>query len=166
MSHSLQQLQDRIDIETVLIQYCRYIDRVDLDPLAALFTEDCFVEYGPDANFSSQGRAKLRRDLERMWRYRRTAHQMSNIEIVFISDDEAHALSAVIAWHELPENQNREVVMLYGRYDDTLVRTEAGWRIRRRKLMNAGGDRVFEATIYPCERLPAPKGWSWPPKTT
>ena len=165
MAFSLQQLQDRADIEMVLIQYCRFIDRVDLDALASLFTTDCFVEYGPDANFSSQGRAKLRRDLERMWRYRRTAHQMSNIEVSFNGADEAHVLSSVIAWHERPEDQNREVVLLYGRYDDTLVRTPQGWNIRRRKLMNAGGDRVFESTIFPCERMPAPAGWAWPPQT-
>jgi ketosteroid isomerase-like protein len=159
----LRELQERAAIERVLIQYCRFIDAVELDALAALFTEDCFVEYGPDANFSSRGRAQLRRDLERMWRYRRTAHQMSNIEIDFVGPDEAHVLSSVIAWHERPDEQQREVVALYGRYDDTLVRTGDGWRIARRKLMNSGGDRVFDSTIYPAERQPKPPGWQWPP---
>ena len=164
MNNLLQQLQDRIDIETVLVQYCRHIDCVELDSLVTLFTEDCFVEYGPGVNFSSQGRAKLRLDLERMWRYRRTAHQMANVEIEFLHTDEAHVLSSVTAWHERTDDHNRAVLVLYGRYADTLVRTSEGWRIRHRKLMNLGGDNTFEATIYPSERLRAPAGWSWPPR--
>jgi 3-phenylpropionate/cinnamic acid dioxygenase small subunit len=155
-----RELADRVEINDLLIDYCRYIDRAELGSLVALFTENCVVEYGPGAGFSSRGRAVLERDLQRVWRFRRTAHHLSNIQIHFKGMDHASVVSSVMAWHESPD---RSTALLYGRYDDDIIRTRAGWRISRRKLTNVGGDPVFDEIFYPGERAPAPAGWSWRP---
>ncbi len=43
----LRHLEDKQAITEVLYAYCAHLDRMDLDALAALFTADCVVEYGP-----------------------------------------------------------------------------------------------------------------------
>ena len=57
---------DRHAVEEVLVDYCRHLDRMDLDALAALFTEDCRVVFGPDPNLRAEGRAALRQSMARM----------------------------------------------------------------------------------------------------
>ena len=44
----LNDLEDKQAIAEVLYAYCAHLDRMDLDTLAALFTADCVVDYGPD----------------------------------------------------------------------------------------------------------------------
>jgi hypothetical protein len=155
------QPQDRSDTQTPLTGYCRHIDPMNLDALAALFTEDCFVECEPEADFSRQGPAKLRRNLGRTWRCRRTAHRMSNIEIAFIDDDEAHVLSYVIAWQEVLKTRTaRSWCLTAAATTRWCARKQAGtWR---RQLMNVGGDHVLETMIDNSERRPVPATWSRP----
>jgi hypothetical protein len=75
----LQQLVHRQQISDVLITYCNALDKMDLTAIEALFTDDCFVDYGPGKLFQSRGAAALAKSLERMWRWSRTSHHLSNI---------------------------------------------------------------------------------------
>ena len=44
----LGELLDKQAISEVLYAYCAHLDRMNLDALAALFTDDCVVDYGPN----------------------------------------------------------------------------------------------------------------------
>jgi uncharacterized protein (TIGR02246 family) len=100
---ALQRLTDREEISFLLHEYCRALDAMDLDALAGIFTEDCIVEYGPEDRLKSHGKAAIRQALERLWRWKRTSHHLSNIQIRFTGSDAASATSYIIAWHERPD---------------------------------------------------------------
>lgn len=155
----LQQLIDRQQIGDVLIAYCCALDRMDLSAIAALFTENCLVDYGPDERLQSRGASALAKSIERMWRWSRTSHHLSNIQIDFENADSASALSYVYAWHERPDGSTATIM---GQYHDRLVREPGGWRIAERRMLMNGCDAGFTVDINRFERIPAPDGWVAP----
>lgn len=159
MADTLQRLADRREIEDLLIAYCRHLDRMDLDKLAALFTDDCTVRFGPDRRLIAEGRAALEASMARLWRWQRTAHHLSNVALGFESRDSAHSESYVIAWHEAPDGRT---ATLYGRYLDRLRRTSDGWRIAERTMDMNGADAGFTVPIPQAPRRPPPPGWTPP----
>ncbi|MHB1986454.1 MAG: nuclear transport factor 2 family protein [Acidimicrobiales bacterium] len=150
----LQQLVDKQAITEVLISYCSFLDRMDLEALAALFTEECIVDYGPEPRLQSHGSAELRRDLGRLWRFTRTSHHLSNV-LVTLADDGRHASahSAVLAWHERPDGSTATMM---GHYEDELVRTSDSWQITSRRQLLTGNDQGFDVNINRFERLAPP----------
>ena len=158
-----ERLVEERRIERVLIAYCRGLDAMDLESIAALFTDDCVVSYGPDDALNSIGREALRSDLARLWRWQRTAHHLCNIEIEFERADAARAQSAVMAWHERTGDDGALLTaIVYGRYEDILTRTDAGWRIASRTMFMAGSDANFRVNLHPAPRRPPPPGWTAP----
>jgi ketosteroid isomerase-like protein len=158
-SSLLQQLADRDEITFLLNEYCRALDAMDLDAIAEIFTEDCVVEYGPEDRLKSYGKAAIHKGLERLWRWRRTSHHLSNIQIKFQGADKASANSYIIAWHERPDGGTATV---WGQYQDVFVRTPAGWRLARRRQSMNGNDAGFTVNLFPSERSKPPAGWVAP----
>lgn len=152
-------LADRQAITDVLVEYCRALDLMDLRALAALFTEDCVVEYGPGEFLQSHGSAALAKSLERMWRWSRTSHHLSNVLIRFDGSDAAFSRSYVHAWHERPDGSTATI---FGQYHDRLVRQERLWRIAERRMLMNGCDAGFTVNINRLERRPPPPGWTAP----
>lgn len=152
-------LADRQAIGEVLVDYCCALDRMDLDRLSALFTEDCSVDYGPDPRLKSDGRAALAQSLERMWRWSRTSHHLSNVQIRFDGPDSATVGSYVFAWHERPDGSTATVL---GQYQDRFVRVDGEWRIASRRMVMNGNDAGFTLGINRFERKPRPAGWVAP----
>jgi ketosteroid isomerase-like protein len=152
----LGELLDKQAITEVLYAYCAHLDRMDLDALAALFTDDCVVEYGPEPRLQSRGAAGLRRDLARMWRWARTSHHLSNV-MVTLEEDGVHAgaISYVLAWHERADGSSATMM---GRYQDRLVREGGRWRISRRRQELTGNDAGFDVNINRFQRIPRPDG--------
>ncbi|WP_431300251.1 nuclear transport factor 2 family protein [Tabrizicola sp. BL-A-41-H6] len=150
---------DRHEIEDVLTDYCHHLDRMDLSALAGLFTHDCVVIYGPEPHLTACGRAALAASLARMWRWKRTAHHLSNLRICALTSDAARAESYVLAWHERPDGQT---ATLYGRYLDLLTRTPDGWRIQERRMDMNGADQGFRVAIPQAIRAAPPPGWRPP----
>lgn len=159
MDDRLRGLLDRREIADVLIDYCRHLDRMALDELAALFTEECRVVFGPDPRLAAEGRAALEASLARMWRWRRTAHHLANVRIWLDGPDAARAESCVQAWHEKPDGGTATV---FGRYLDRLARTAEGWRIAERRMDMNGADAGFRVAIPQAPRRPPPDGWQPP----
>ncbi|PWJ10047.1 nuclear transport factor 2 family protein [Jannaschia seohaensis] len=155
----IAQALDRQAIADVLVDYCRFLDSMDLEALAALFTPDCRVVYGDDPRLRAEGRDALRSSLARMWRWRRTAHHLSNIRVWFDAPGRARAESAVWAWHEAQDGSPAEV---YGVYDDRLIETAEGWRIDARRMTMRGASAGFRVALPPTERRPPPPGWTTP----
>lgn len=154
-----RELIDRQAITDVLVDYCCALDRMDLPRLAALFTNDCVVEYGPEAALQSRGAAALAKSLERMWRWQRTSHHLSNVQVEFTETDEARVGSYVYAWHERPDGSTATIL---GQYRDRFVRIGDRWRIAERRMEMNGCDAGFKVNIYPFERIAAPPGWVAP----
>lgn len=153
---TLKRLQDRIEIEALLYEYCRALDVMDLDALSRTFTEDCLVEYGESEPLKSRGRAALKTGLQRMWRFKRTSHHLSNVQMDFVGDSHANSLCYVIAWHEYPDLSTTTIM---GQYRDEHALTKDGWRIARRKLMLSGSGPEYTVPLYRLERRPPPPGW-------
>src|SRR5438552_860540 len=95
-------LADRQEIADLLHEYCRALDLMDLAAIAAVFTEDCRVEYGPEDRLRSQGASGVAKSLERMWRWARTSHHLANGQIAFEAPDPAPSGSYRLAWHGPP----------------------------------------------------------------
>ena len=157
----VRRLCDTEDITWVLNEYCNALDRMDLPRLSALFTQDCLVEYGPEEWLRSRGAAALEQSLARMWRWARTSHHLSNVQVEFQGDGEARVRSYVQAWHERPDGATATV---FGQYHDRLVRLGNGWRIAERRMFMNGCDSGFSVNIVPFERIPPPRGWLPPPE--
>ena len=147
---------DRHGVKDVLVDYCRMLDRMDLEGLSRLFTTDCEVIFGPDSRLRAAGRDNLRRSMERMWRWRRTAHHLSNVRVWSDGADAARAESYVHAWHEAPDGTTAEV---FGIYRDHLIRVCGDWRIARREMAMNGSQGTFRVQIPRAERAPPPPGW-------
>jgi ketosteroid isomerase-like protein len=154
LAEQLQELVDKQAVAEVLFAYCANLDRMDLDALAALFTDDCVVDYGPEPRLQSHGAEGLRRDLARMWRWARTSHHLSNV-VVTLESDGQHALASsyVIAWHERPD---ATTATMMGQYQDRLVRAEGRWRIASRRQELTGNDAGFDVNINRFQRIPGP----------
>jgi len=155
----LQSLVDRQQISDLLSRYCIALDRMELGELASLFTQDCSVAYGPDVPLRSEGADALARSLERMWRWSRTSHHLSNVLIEFENEDSANVLSNVMAWHERPDGTTATV---YGQYQDLILRVDDEWRIAKRRMVMNGNDAGFTVNLFPARRNPPPAGWSPP----
>ena len=151
----VQELVDKQAITDVLYSYCAFLDKMDLEGLGALFTEDCTVDYGPESRLRSSGAEGLRRDLARMWRWARTSHHLSNVMVTLDADGAvADTLSYVLAWHERPDGSTATMM---GRYEDRLVRgTDGRWRISSRRQVLTGNDAGFDVNINRFERLARP----------
>ena len=152
-------LADRQEIADLLAEYCRALDLMDLAAIARLFTEDCRVEYGPEERMQSRGSGGVAKSLERMWRWSRTSHHLSNIQVAFEDADNARSLSYVLAWHERPDGSTATVM---GQYHDRLRRTRDGWRIAWRRMEMNGCDAGFTVNLYRTARRPPPEGWISP----
>ena len=155
----VKRLLDQRAIEQVLVRYCIALDRMDLPVLAGLFTADCEVDYGSDPRLKAKGSADLARSLERMWRWTRTSHHLSNVVIAFEDDDTAVATSYVHAWHERADGSTASIL---GQYHDRLARRSGAWLIAERRMVMNGCDAGFTVPIHPLERAQPPEGWVAP----
>lgn len=152
----VRELMDRVEITNLVTEYCRALDLMDLKAVGAVFTPDCEVVYFPDDKLNSHGADALVRDLSRMWRFTRSSHHLSNVQITFEDADHARGISYVLAWHERPDGTTGT---LYGQYQDQFVRTAQGWRIAYRRLLMNGEDAGWKGNIPRFSRTPAPEGW-------
>jgi len=143
---------DRLAITRLLHRYCAMLDSMELELVPELFTDDCVVVYGPDERMQSRGAAELASSLRRLWRFARTSHHLSNVEVEFDGPDAARARSYVLAWHQQPDGESRT---LYAQYHDRFVRTAAGWRIAERQQLTNGSDVPWDLPLAASERRPA-----------
>jgi ketosteroid isomerase-like protein len=148
---AVQQLIDRQAIVDVIHAYCRNVDLVRPAEIAALFTEDCVVDYGPGLGPPTGGSAELERRLATgLPRFAATSHHVSNIEVdVDDGGDAATTITYLYAWHRYDDG--RPDAHLWARYHDRFVRTAAGWRIAERTLRVAG-QQDFDVEWHPIGR--------------
>lgn len=131
MSLTLQNLSDRIEIEALLIGYCDAIDNKTIDDFDALFTEDAIIDFsnfgGPKGNVESvkEFLKKNQGDLPKQ-------HMLGNINIK-IDVDFASSRCICFNPQAFPLSDGGYQMGFFGLwYEDTFIRTNAGWRIKHR----------------------------------
>jgi hypothetical protein len=149
---ALRRLLDRQEIVDLVHAYCRNVDLVRPAEIAALFTDDCVVDYGPGLGEPTRGAAELEERLGRgLPRFAATSHHVSNIQVDFDeSGDTATGCTYLYAWHRYPGGSAPDA-HLWAQYHDRFVRTPAGWRIAERTLKVAGQE-AFDVDWYPIGR--------------
>jgi ketosteroid isomerase-like protein len=131
-------IEDRLAVGDVIIRYATSVDARAMDRYATCFTEDVVVTGFGDDTFRGLGPyvAYVNGALAR---FGRTQHLIGNQEIS-IDGDTAHMRSYVQATHVLAADE-ATLVILWAVYDDQLVRTAEGWKIRRHHLERQIGPR-------------------------
>ena len=156
MPYTAQQLSDLQDIHDVLHSYCRAIDDNRPDAVVELFTDDCEYDYGGDlGTFNDKVYAYkfFRAGTDKI--YKRSAHYVSNIEVSFNGEQSAASVTYLDAWHEFHEDI--DTAWIFGRYVDSFVRTDAGWRIRKRQVLTMGQEAWPREVDYMARNVLPPR---------
>ena len=147
----LREIADRVAIADLIHAYCFHFDNNEPEAVAALFTADATVDYGPESATIVGSAAiadTIAVGLERT--FAATSHHVSNIRIAFDRPDRAESVTYLYAWHRYVDGSPDGE--LWGRYRHVFVRTEDGWRISRLLLEAAGMVDFHRATMHPIGR--------------
>ncbi|MEV0358646.1 nuclear transport factor 2 family protein [Nocardia sp. NPDC050697] len=121
---------DRLDITDLLVRYASGIDRRDWPLFRTVFTPDCELDYGEIGRW--HGVDEVTDFMERAHAAAgHTLHRLSNIAIA-VDGDRATARTYVDSL--VLTSDGASGVQATGYYDDDLLRTEAGWRVHRRRF--------------------------------
>ncbi len=134
---ALERLLVQQACQDTVIATARAVDAQPHAALAQLFTPDGVLAR-PDGQ-EAQGRAAIEaayaaRDPDRM-----TQHLLTNFRVEPLGPDAARASCAVLLWtsrHSAeggPRGRPADATQLLGEFQDELVLTPEGWRIRRRE---------------------------------
>jgi len=138
-------------ITDLLFSYAWHFDRNEPELVAALFTEDASLDYGPEWD-PIRGRAavvpRISQGLEEI--FEATSHHISNVMITLESDDEASGRAYVYAWHRYRDGSPDG--HLWAQYHSRFLRTAEGWRISELILRAAGTQDFHRATMHPIGR--------------
>jgi len=120
----------REDVAELLVRYAAGIDRRDWALLRSCFTDDCQLDYGDVARWSSGDEVTdwMRKTHEPLGH---TLHRITNPSVV-VDGETVTARSYVDAVVLGPDNARGAHVL--GFYDDVVVRTDQGWKISRRRF--------------------------------
>jgi hypothetical protein len=117
---------DRDALRELVVAYATGVDRRHFDDVAALFTPEGRLLVH-DA--SRRGPTEIATALRQLERYDRTFHFLGQ-QTVAVEGDRATGETYCLA-HQLEGGGARILAI---RYQDTFVRTPAGWRIEERRL--------------------------------
>jgi uncharacterized protein (TIGR02246 family) len=135
-----QKLQDRAEIESLIVRYGTALDTLDADGYTGVFTEDAQLDVAGNVR---KGRPQIRQIITDLQESRATNqakgtpspalyHVISNTAIEIISDNEARHHSY---WQTVRVGPNNQITVgAIGRYDDTLVKRKGQWLIQSRKI--------------------------------
>jgi ketosteroid isomerase-like protein len=150
-THAAEELADRQAITDLIYAYCFHFDSNEPDAVAALFTGDATVDYGPESATiigSAAIATTIAVGLEQT--FAATSHHVSNIQITFEGASRAHSVTYLYAWHRYVDGSPDGE--LWGRYRHRFVRTDAGWRISDLRLEAAGAVDFHRARMHPIGR--------------
>jgi 3-phenylpropionate/cinnamic acid dioxygenase small subunit len=130
--YSAEELSDRLEIRELLDRYASIVDQRRWDALLEVFTPDAEVDY------TSTGGKKGALEPVMEWLARALApwplnlHCVTNASIELDGDRARSRCYFQAPMGRMRPGGGQEIVTNAGWYDDDLVRTAAGWRIRRR----------------------------------
>jgi hypothetical protein len=140
---AVQAMIDRLEIEEVLLRYCRACDRVDEELLRSCFHADATDEYV--GLFSGKIQDGVRTMMKMRRRFLITMHVLTNISIE-VEGDTARSESYVQAQHRFTHDGAEYQWVAGGRYLDRHEKRGGVWRIAHRQTMTelSRVDRVEE----------------------
>lgn len=153
-SRIVRELADREAISRLLHEYCLRFDANEPEAVAALFTADASVDYGPEFPTVRGSRAieeAIAAGLERT--FAATSHHLSNVVITLEPPDAARSVTYLYAWHRYVDGSPDGE--LWGRYHHRFLRTEDGWRISELVLQAAGTRSFHRSAMHPIGRRPS-----------
>lgn len=130
--YSTEELSDRLEIRELLDHYAAVVDQRRWDALHEVFTADAQVDYT-----STGGKQGVLQPVMQ-WLARALApwplnlHCISNVAIELDGERARSRCYFQAPMGRKREDGSQEIVVNAGWYDDELVRTASGWRIRRR----------------------------------
>jgi hypothetical protein len=137
---------DYSSIVNVTNLYAVAVDSHRYDLFTRIFTEDIHCDFGGGAAFTD--RATLQTVFKDIHEVFSATQHITSGHVITLDGDEAHCFSYVSARFRRGLEDGEGVFQSTGWYDDVLVRTEEGWRIRERvsRMVTCGGDvRVMQA---------------------
>mgnify|MGYP001453444692 CR=1 FL=1 len=133
LSH--QEISDRLELQDLVYRYSDIIDQRDFDLLRTeIFTEDAFIDYtamGGEAGDLESTINFLKTALTKST-FPRYQHLNANIQLSVAADS---ATGRVMCFNPMEVQESTidsEVFFLGLWYADNYIRTDKGWRIRRR----------------------------------
>jgi hypothetical protein len=82
-------------------------------------------------------------------RFAATSHHVSNIEVVFDSDDSARTITYLYAWHRFADQ--KPDAHLWAQYHDRFSKVQGRWLIADR-VLKVAGQEAFDIPWYPIGR--------------
>ena len=135
----LQRLEDKDEIQQLLLDYGRHLDSRDFAAYGRLFAKD--GEWVGGFGTASGGPAGIQAFMEKSMGTAPNAaknyHLLANF-VISVSGDTATAWSR---WAFVVPGERGASIAQAGRYDDTLVRENGRWKIKRRVASNDTGAR-------------------------
>jgi hypothetical protein len=132
----MDRLEDRAAITEQMFCYARATDWLETERHREVFATECVFAsphsgdmHGVDAVVAWMDRV--------LPQFEATQHQVSNISITFTGFDTADAVSYVRAWHRFVDATKPDMV-LWGEYHDRWELLDGTWRIRERRVLEAG----------------------------
>jgi hypothetical protein len=149
---AVRRLLDKDEIVELVHRYSYCVDHRLYDEVAALFTEDCVVDYGPGFP-PIQGRLALRKMFEHPSAgFRATSHHNANVLVSFDGDDQATVRTSVYAWHQ---RSDLTTPKLWGYYHDRVQRGPDSWLMATRQLRVLGVED-WDAAMHPAVDVEGP----------
>ncbi len=134
----MDRLEDRAAIAEQMYRYAHATDWLETARHRDVFVDDCVFAsphsgdlHGVDAVVAWMDRV--------LAQFEATQHLVGNIVIEFTDADAARAVSYVRAWHRYRDASRGDMV-LWGEYHDTWVRAGGTWRIKERRVYQAGSE--------------------------
>src|SRR5262245_46678558 len=131
VAERLKVLDDKAEIEALLLDYGRYLDSRDFAGYASLFAKDGQWIGG----FGTVAAADIKAFMEKAMGTQNTAknyHLLSNF-VITVKGDTATAWSR---WAFVVPGQQGAAIAQAGRYDDELVRENGHWKFKKRVASN------------------------------
>jgi 3-phenylpropionate/cinnamic acid dioxygenase small subunit len=134
----VRHIEDRLEIERLLLEYGRTLDNRDFAAYSKLFAKTGEWK-GALGTFT--GPAAIQAAMEKIFANAagdipkgRNFHVMSNF-IITLDGDRARA-SSVFIFYKM--DGNKPVAEVAGRYEDTLIREDGAWRFQQRNALPPG----------------------------
>jgi hypothetical protein len=127
----LEELSDRLEIESLLTRYTRAIDTGDWDRLDKVFTPDAEIDYTSTGGIAASYPEVKSWLAEMLPIFPRRMHTLGQVD----SEVSGDTASVAAYFHNpmiLPQQDGTELLVEFGGiYHHDLVRTPDGWRSRR-----------------------------------
>ena len=128
----LNDFLDREEIRDLSRRYMRGLDRLDMELLASVFSDDATVDYG----FFQGSAADFVGFAHRALRDHLANHHMIGQMLIDVDGDEAVGEIYFQAFHRIVEAGQEQDLFIAGRYVDRYRRKDGRWRIVFRSEVN------------------------------